>query len=70
MSPNGKLAPCFGADKSLQKDPNARPTYGELMQHPFLLADKDSGVDMAGWVALALDRQAKRGIIPLAEVDA
>lgn len=40
------------------------------MEHPFLLADKDSDVDMASWVALALDRQAKRGVVPLAEVDA
>jgi mitogen-activated protein kinase kinase len=54
--------------KCLLKDPNARPTYGELLEHPFLLADKDSDVDMAGWVQHALDRQAKRGVVPLAEV--
>lgn len=40
------------------------------MEHPFLLADKDADVDMAGWVAQALERQAKRGVVPLAEVDA
>jgi mitogen-activated protein kinase kinase len=59
---------CDAADISLLKDPNARPTYGELLEHPFLLADKDSDVDMAGWVQHALDRQAKRGVVPLAEV--
>ncbi|BEJ16460.1 hypothetical protein CspHIS471_0510650 [Cutaneotrichosporon sp. HIS471] len=54
--------------KCLLKDPAARPTYGELLQHPFLLADKASDVDMAAWVAHALERQAKRVVIPLAEV--
>lgn len=39
------------------------------MEHPFLLADKDSDVDMAGWVAHALDRQAKRSVVALAQVE-
>ncbi|ORX41100.1 kinase-like domain-containing protein [Kockovaella imperatae] len=47
--------------KCLTKDPNGRPTYAQLLEHPFLLADKDSDVDMAGWVAQALERRAVRG---------
>lgn len=55
---------------SLLKDPNARPTYAQLLEHPFLLADKDSDVDMAAWVAQALERRAERGVVPIATVEA
>lgn len=56
--------------KCLLKDPNARPTYAQLLEHPFLLADKDSDVDMAAWVAQALERRAERGVVPIATVEA
>ncbi|GMK54435.1 hypothetical protein CspeluHIS016_0110210 [Cutaneotrichosporon spelunceum] len=56
--------------KCLQKDPSARPTYGQLMEHPFLLADKDSDVDMAAWVERALESKARRSVVPLAGVAA
>lgn len=56
--------------RSLLKDPNARPTYAQLLEHPFLLADKDAEVDMAAWVAEALERRAKRGVKALALVEA
>ncbi|WRT70593.1 uncharacterized protein IL334_007591 [Kwoniella shivajii] len=48
--------------KCLEKDPNRRPTYAQLLEHPFLVADKEAEVDMVGWVAAALDRRAARGI--------
>jgi len=50
---------------SLLKEPTARPTYAQLLQHPFLLADKDADVDMPGWVAGALEKRAAKGITPL-----
>jgi mitogen-activated protein kinase kinase len=55
---------------SLLKDPNARPTYHQLLEHPFLLADKDAEVDMPAWVTEALARKSTRGVIPLASVEA
>lgn len=58
------------ADFSLRKDPNARPTYAELLQHPWLLADKDADVDMPAWVAQQMELQAQRTVVPLAEVEA
>lgn len=51
------------------KDPNARPTYAQLLEHPFLKGAAEEKVDMAGWVAAAMERQAKRGINALASVD-
>jgi mitogen-activated protein kinase kinase len=54
----------------LIKDANGRPTYAQLLEHPFLAADKDAEVDMAGWVAEALERRAARGVKPLALVEA
>lgn len=61
----------FAADLhlSLLKDPNQRPTYAQLLEHPFLKADKDADVDMAGWVASAMERQSHRGVVPLQEVE-
>ncbi|KAK4686322.1 mitogen-activated protein kinase kinase, partial [Tremellales sp. Uapishka_1] len=56
--------------KCLIKDPNGRPTYAQLLKHPFLLADIDADVDMVGWVAQAMKRRAARGVIPLAEIEA
>ncbi|WOO78807.1 Protein kinase wis1 [Vanrija pseudolonga] len=55
--------------KCLLKDPNQRPTYAQLLEHPFLKADKDADVDMAGWVASAMERQSHRGVVPLQEVE-
>ena len=55
---------------SLMKDPNARPTYAQLLEHPFLKADKDAEVDMVGWVAQCLERRAARGVTPLPSVEA
>nr|XP_019051202.1 STE/STE7 protein kinase [Kwoniella bestiolae CBS 10118]OCF30132.1 STE/STE7 protein kinase [Kwoniella bestiolae CBS 10118] len=56
--------------KCLMKDPNQRPTYAQLLEHPFLVADKDAEVDMVGWVAAALDRRAARGISTLNPIQA
>jgi len=56
--------------KCLLKDPAARPTYAELLRHPFLLADKDADVDMPSWVAQALQRRAAKGVTPLPTVEA
>lgn len=57
-------------DASLMKDANARPTYAQLLEHPFLLADKDAEVDMVGWVNKCLERRAARGVTPLQAVEA
>lgn len=57
-------------DPSLRKDPNTRPTYAQLLKHPFLLPDKEADVDMVGWVASALEKRAARPVIPLKEVEA
>nr|XP_019000682.1 STE/STE7 protein kinase [Kwoniella mangroviensis CBS 8507]OCF64143.1 STE/STE7 protein kinase [Kwoniella mangroviensis CBS 8507] len=56
--------------KCLMKDPNQRPTYAQLLEHPFLVADKDAEVDMVGWVAAALERRAARGISTLNPIQA
>ncbi|KAF8756938.1 kinase-like protein [Rhizoctonia solani] len=46
---------------SLIKEPTKRATYAELLDHPWLVADRDREVDMAGWVEQAVDfRKAKR----------
>ncbi|KZS93943.1 kinase-like protein [Sistotremastrum niveocremeum HHB9708] len=44
----------------LMKDPNARATYAELLEHPFLGADRGREVDMAGWVARALAHRQEK----------
>ncbi|QRV93827.1 mitogen activated protein kinase kinase [Ceratobasidium sp. AG-Ba] len=45
----------------LIKEPIKRATYAELLEHPWLVADRTREVDMAGWVAKAVAyREAKR----------
>ena len=73
LSPNGTsrtAASSRRTDDSLTKDPNGRPTYAQLLEHPFLLADKDAEVDMVGWVAGALEKRAARGVTPLQHIEA
>ncbi|KAJ7217897.1 kinase-like protein [Mycena pura] len=41
----------------LIKDPAHRATYAQLLEHPFLLADRQREVDMVTWVAGALGRR-------------
>ncbi|KAL5523707.1 WIS1 [Sanghuangporus baumii] len=40
--------------RCLTKEPYARATYGELLDHPFLLEDRNRDVDMVGWVERAV----------------
>ncbi|KIM45213.1 hypothetical protein M413DRAFT_24456 [Hebeloma cylindrosporum] len=47
----------------LRKDPEKRATYRELLSHPFLVKDRDSDVDMVGWVQKALDYKATASIL-------
>lgn len=61
---------CILTESSLLKDPNARITYAQMVDHPFLLADKGADVDMAGWVTDALEKRAARGVRPLQSVEA
>ncbi|KAI9015665.1 kinase-like domain-containing protein [Phycomyces nitens] len=44
----------------LRKDPQKRPTYGELLEHPFIVNYQNVDVDMASWAQQALaTRKAK-----------
>ncbi|KAG9093795.1 hypothetical protein FRC07_011415 [Ceratobasidium sp. 392] len=46
---------------SLIKEPTKRATYAELLEHPWLVADRTRDVDMPAWVASAVAyRDAKR----------
>jgi hypothetical protein len=38
----------------MRKDPVARATYAQLLEHPFLVADVMREVDMEAWVAGAI----------------
>jgi len=42
----------------LKKEASYRPTYAELLEHPFLVHDAESEVDMVTWVAQALEFKA------------
>ncbi|MBW0543726.1 hypothetical protein O181_083441 [Austropuccinia psidii MF-1] len=45
----------------LRKDPKERPTYNELLEHPFLINSTENNVDMIEWVANALEQvQSKK----------
>ncbi|CAG8517022.1 4583_t:CDS:2 [Paraglomus brasilianum] len=39
----------------LNKDPQARPTYAQLLEHPFLKTYENANVDMKGWVQKAYE---------------
>ncbi|KAF8904441.1 kinase-like protein [Gymnopilus junonius] len=41
----------------LKKDPERRATYRELLEHPFLVKDRTSNVDMIRWVEKALEHR-------------
>lgn len=45
--------------KCLEKQANRRPTYAQLLEHPWLKDDKEKDVDMVGWIAKALDYREK-----------
>ncbi|KAH7108540.1 kinase-like domain-containing protein, partial [Auriculariales sp. MPI-PUGE-AT-0066] len=45
-------------DNCLEKDPLNRPTYAELLEHPFLVNERTAEIDMKGWIAIALERCA------------
>jgi len=48
-------------DKCLKKAPEMRYTYNQLLEHPFLIADRERKVDMVGWVQGAIaHREAVR----------
>jgi mitogen-activated protein kinase kinase len=50
--------------RCMMKDPMRRATYAQLLEHPFMAKDKERGkdVDMAGWVARALQWREKERI--------
>jgi len=43
--------------RSLKKSRTERPFFGELLEHPWILKNKDEVVDMAGWVASAVPKK-------------
>lgn len=45
--------------KCLEKQAERRPTYAQLLQHPWLREDKEKNVDMEGWIAKALAYREK-----------
>lgn len=45
---------------SLLKQPEMRPTYDQLLKHPWMVQDEGHDVDMAGWVERALEAKARR----------
>ncbi|KAL0956412.1 hypothetical protein HGRIS_002560 [Hohenbuehelia grisea] len=48
--------------RCLEKRPESRATYNELLEHPFLVADAQREVDMVGWVERAIaHREALAG---------
>jgi mitogen-activated protein kinase kinase len=54
------------------KEPSRRPTYSELLEHPFLLQDAErgkGGVDMRGWVVNAIEWREKERIKASATAD-
>jgi len=44
----------------LRKIPETRPTYAQLLKHPWMIEDDNREVDMIGWVARALEARAAR----------
>lgn len=47
----------------LEKMPERRSTYAQMLKHPWLVADEErgeEGVDMKGWVARALQRRKEK----------
>lgn len=55
----------------LEKVPERRATYGEMLEHPFLKLDAERGdkVDMAGWVEKRLDAKKAKAAQQDATVD-
>lgn len=43
----------------LRRTPTQRPTYAQLLEHPWLKADAEREIDMATWIAGALDWRHK-----------
>ncbi|KAG1211502.1 hypothetical protein G6F35_010477 [Rhizopus arrhizus] len=44
----------------LQKDPNKRPTYAELLEHPFIKKYEDADIDMAKWAKEAYEASTQQ----------
>lgn len=57
--------------RCMMKDPSRRATYAELLEHPFLVKDKERGdeVDMPAWVERALEWREKERIKAAASAD-
>jgi mitogen-activated protein kinase kinase len=49
---------------SLRKDANQRPTYSQLLQHPFIQKYEDIEVDMAAWALSAYGTMKERAAKP------
>lgn len=45
--------------KCLEKQAERRPTYAQLLEHPWLRENKEKDVDMEGWIAKALAYRAE-----------
>lgn len=42
---------------SLMKEPSHRPTYAQLLEHPWLAQDASREVNMVAWVAKATEQR-------------
>jgi mitogen-activated protein kinase kinase len=49
----------YHKSSSLHKEPSKRPTYAELLEHPFIQKYHDVDVDMESWATQALESRQK-----------
>lgn len=51
---------CVRTNLSLHKNPSERPTYSNLLAHPFIQKYDNEDIDMAGWASSAYAARCER----------